>query len=178
MKLTEDMVVKREIVSEFFEEDFLDTDDAILREELKAYAESLGFDADMIEKAIQGKLKDKKRVVEAPPPFPVIPQKQRVEARKRFNEEVNRTAKLLLNRVGLKFAAKDLSLRILPGQAIGNNFAAAVQLVNNAINKKLGIKSGQKGKLKTEDFIKAKESLEEVLDSLTRLLKKRISENG
>lgn len=178
MKLTEDMVVAKEIVSEFFEEDFLDTDDAVLREELKAYAESLGFDADMIEKAIQGKLKGQKRVVEASPPFPIIPQKRRVEARKRFNEEVNRTAKLLLNRVGLKFAGKDLSLCILPGQAIGNNFAAAVQLANNAINKRLGIKSGQKGKLKAEDFIKAKDLLEEVLDSLTRMLKKRISEHG
>ena len=41
MKLREDMVVKRELVSEFFEEDFLDTEDAVLLDDLKADAESL-----------------------------------------------------------------------------------------------------------------------------------------
>jgi len=178
MKLRPDMIVQKEIVSEFFEEDFLDTDDSALLDELKAHAESLGFDAEDILKAIKGKKKSKRRVAEAASPFPILPQKQRQEARKRLTEEVNRTAKLLLNRLDLNFNNKDIAFKIYPGQATGNNFVAAVQLVNGELNKRLGVASGQRGKMKTEDFIRSQDLLEDVLNTLTRLLKKRMTEDG
>ena len=178
MKLRSDMIVDKEIVSEFFEEDFLDTDDAALLDELKAHAESLGFDADDILKAIKSKKKPKRRVTEAAAPFPVLPQKQRREARKRLKEEVNRTAKLLLNRLGLSFSGKDIAFKLFPGRATGNNFVAAVQLVHGELNKKIGVKSGQRDRMKTEDFIRAQELLEDVLNSLTRLFKKRMADDG
>lgn len=178
MKLRSDMIVEKEIVSEFFEEDFLDTDDSALLDELKAHAESLGFDAEDILKAIKEKKKSKRRVTEAAAPFPVLPQKQRREARKRLKEEVNRTAKLLLNRLGLKFNNKNIAFKLFPGRATGNNFVAAVQLVHGELNKKIGVKSGQRDRMKTEDFIRAQELLEGVLNSLTRQLKKRMADYG
>lgn len=178
MKLRPDMIVEKEIVSAFFEEDFLDTDDSALLDELKAHAESLGFDAEDILKAIKGKKKSKRRVIEVAAAFPVLPQKQRREARKRLKEEVNRTAKLLLNRLGLKFNNKDIAFKLFPGRAIGNNFVAAVQLVHGELNKKIGVKSGQRDRMKTEDFIRAQELLETVLNSLTRQLKKRMADDG
>jgi superfamily II DNA or RNA helicase len=178
MKLRPDMMVQKEIVSEFFEEDFLDTEDAVLLDELKAVAESLGFDAEEIGKAITGKKKEKRRITEASAPFPVLPQKKRQEARKRLKEEVNRAAKLLLNRLGIDFSGMDLSFKILPGRATGNNFVAAVQLVNKEINKRIGIKSGERDRLITEDFVKAQELLDDVLNTLTRQLKKRMTELG
>ena len=165
---------------EFFEEDFLDTDDAALLDELKAHAESLGFDAADILKAIKSKKKSKRRVTEASAPFPVLPQKQRQEARKRLTEEVNRTAKLLLNRLDLQFNGRDIAFKLYPGPVTGTNFVAAVQLINKELKKSLekeGI-SGQRDKMKTEEFIRAQELLEDVLNSLTRLLKKRMADDG
>jgi hypothetical protein len=178
MKLRPDMMVHKEIVSEFFEEDFLDTEDAVLLDELKAVAESLGFDPEDIGRAITSKKKEKTRITEASAPFPVLPQKKRQEARKRLKEEVNRTAKLLLNRLGIDFSGMDLSFKLLPGRSTGNNFVAAVQLVNKEINKRIGIKSGQRDRLITEDFVKAQELLDDVLNTLTRQLKKRMAELG
>jgi hypothetical protein len=64
------------------------------------------------------------------------------------------------------------------GRATGNNFVAAVQLVHGELNKKIGVKSGQRDRMKTEDFIKAQELLEGVLNSLTRQLKKRMADDG
>jgi excisionase family DNA binding protein len=178
MKLRPDMIVEKEIVSEFFEEDFLDTDDGVLFEELKAHAESLGFDGEELLEALKRKKKEKRRVTEASAPFPVLPQRQRREARKRLNEEVNRTSKLLLNRLGLDFSGRDIAFKIFPGRTTGNNFVATVQLVHREIDKKLGIKSGQRDRLRTEDFIIAQESLDEVLNSLTRQFKKRTADDG
>jgi len=177
MKLRPDMIVKEEIISQFFEEDFLDTEDEVLLEELKAHAESLGFDGNDLIEAIKKQKKEVRRLKEASAPLPVLPQKQRIEARKRLNEEVNRAAKLLLNRLDLEFNGRDIAFKIFPGLATGNNFVAAVQLVHSGIDKKLGIKSGQRNRLKTEDFIRAQGMLDEILDSLTRQFKKRMAEN-
>jgi len=176
MKLRSDMIVDKEIVSEFFEEDFLDTDDAALLDELKAHAESLGFDASDILNAVKSKKKPKRRIIEAPASFPILPQKQRQEARKRLKEEVNRTAKLLLNRCDLQMNGREIAFKLYPGPVTGTNFVAAVQLVNNELKKQLenlGL-SGQRDKMKTEEFTRAQELMEDILNSLTRLLKKRM----
>jgi excisionase family DNA binding protein len=107
-KLREDMVVSQEIVSEFFEEDFVTSDDASLIAELKAQVEALGYDAEAVN-ALLEKARPSRRRVEASVAFSTNPQRQRQEARRRLNEEVNRCAKLLLNRMGLQFGGLDLS---------------------------------------------------------------------
>jgi len=179
MKLRPDMIVNKEVISEFFEEDFLDTDDDALLDELKAVAESLGFDGkDIIEAALKRKEKSRRKRVPASQPFAVQPQRQRREARKRLDEEVKRTAKILLNRLNLDFAGREIAFKILPGRITGNNFVAAVQLVNNELDKSVGIKRGQRDRLKTEDFVRAQESLDEVLNTLTRRLPRKETEDG
>lgn len=178
MKLREDMVVHKEIVSGFLEEDFIAPDDEVLLEELRDRVESLGFDSDRIVEMLKGRRQETVRRVDASSPFPVIPQKQRKEARVRLNEETKRTAKILLNRLELDISGMELSLEYATGLS-GNNFVAAVQMLNWEVYKRLGIKSGQRGKLKTEDFIRGKDSLDEILNELTRRIKKRMdSDNG
>lgn len=177
MKLREDMVVKHEIVSEFFEEDFLDTEDKALLDELKAQAEALGFDAAKIAEAVQNARSSRVRTVPAGQPFPTLPQKQRQEARRRLKEQVNRAAKLLLNRCELGMSGREIAFKLVPGRTTGNNFAAAVQLVNNEVNKKLGIKGGERDRLMYEDFVHAIDGLDDVLNTLTRLLKGRMSKD-
>lgn len=168
-KIREEMVVNREIVSEFFEEQFINSDDATLVAELKTHAEALGFDADAVEALTQSAQTGTRRVA-ASAPFSAIPQRQRREARKRLNEEVNRAAKLLLNRMDLQFGGSDLVYRYGLG-VTGNNFVAAVQLVNRELDRILEIKSGSRSQLKTEQFVAATKSLDQVLDKLTRQLK-------
>jgi DNA repair protein RadD len=173
-KLGEEMVVNSEIVSELFEEDFVASDDASLIAELKARAEELGFDAEAVG-ALVRQARSGKRRVEASAPFATTPQRQRQEARRRLNEEVNRCAKLLLNRMGLQFGGLELAFKFGIGVS-GSNFVAAVQLVNRELDRALQIEPGSRGQLKTEQFISATQSLEEVLNKLTRRLKAKQEE--
>jgi DNA repair protein RadD len=173
-KLGEEMVVNREIVSELFEEDFVASDDATLIAELKEQAEALGFDAEAVDALVRQAHPGKRRV-EASAAFATNPQRQRREARRRLNEEVNRCAKLLLNRMGLQFGGLELSFKFGVG-VTGNNFVAAVQLVNKELDRTLQINPGSRGQLKTEQFISATQSLEEVLNKLTRRLKAKQEE--
>lgn len=173
-KVREDMVVNEEIVSEFFEEEFVESDDAALIAELKAQAEALGFEAEAVD-ALVSRAKAGKRRVDAAAPFPALPQRQRQEARKRLNEEVNRAAKLLLNRLGLGFGGSDLTFKFGLGVS-GGNFAAAVQLVNRELDRSCGIKPGTRSSLRTEQFVAATASLDKVLDILTRRLKAKEGE--
>ncbi len=177
LKLLPDMIVNREIVSEFFEEDFLRPDDQILIDELAAYAESLGLDADQIREFIAKKSKENTRQVRASSPFPIQPQNQRREARKRLTEQSKQTAKILLNRTALSFAGREMAYKYFQGFS-GNNFVVAVQLVNKEIDKRLGIKSGQRHKLKTEDFERGLGLLEDVLNQMTRNIKGRMNHDG
>ncbi len=171
MRLHPDMIVNNELVSEFFEEQFLDTDDEVLLNELKAQAEALGFDPEQIIEAVKRKKKGDRRIVEASSSYPIVPQRQRREARKRLQEEVKHTAKLLLNRLGLDISGMDISFKLVPGQVAGNNFTAAVQMINRYINKRLNIKPGERSKLTTEEFLRAQRELEDILNVLTRFLK-------
>jgi DNA repair protein RadD len=167
-KLGEEMVVNSEIVAELFEEDFVASDDVTLLTELKAHAEALGFDADSVNTLVREANPNKRRV-EVGSAFAMNPQRQRREARRRLNEEVNRCAKLLLNRLDLKFGGFDIAFKFGLG-VTGNNFVAAVQLVNKELSRALQIEPGSRGHLKTEQFISATQSLEEVLNKLTRRL--------
>lgn len=176
MKLKPDMVVNHEIVSQFFEEEFLDTEDSALLDELKAQAEVLGFDGDDLAEFMKKNKNPKRRKVKASTPFLVQPQQQRREAKKRLQEEVNRTSRVLLNRLGLNFNSREVSFQLAPG-TIGNNFVALVQCINKEVNKRLGIKSGERGKLRTEDYERGMNHLEDILNMLTRQFKKRMSEH-
>jgi excisionase family DNA binding protein len=169
-KLREEMAVSNEIVSEFFEEDMVSPDDESLLQELVAQAEALGFSSEVIE-SLKDKARKDMRPVEAAPSFPVIPQRRRQEAKRRLNEEVKRTAKLLLNRLDLAMGGHELQFKY--GLNItGNNFAASVQLVNRELNRMLGSESGKRATWKTEEFEKGMQVLTKALDTLTRRLKK------
>jgi hypothetical protein len=80
--------------------------------------------------------------------------------------------------LGLDFNGKEIAFKLMPGRATGNNFVAAVQLVNKEVNKRTGVEAGQRDRLKTEDFIRAQEQLEDILNSLTRQFKKMEADNG
>jgi superfamily II DNA/RNA helicase len=175
-KLTPEMVVHQEVISHFFEDDFLSPDDEALVEELKKHAEALGFDADAIVEQLAAK-SQRPRTVEASAGFPVLPQLERREARKRLGEEIKSAAKVLLNRAELSFSGRELSTQLFPGTVSGGNFAAAVQMFSHEVNRELGIKTGKRGTLTTEQLKIAMEQLSAILDTLTRRIMKR-KQNG
>ncbi len=168
-KLRPDMIVHNEIVESLFEETFIDEDDELVLEEIKAHAEELGLDGEVVLRAIKDNKIVKSQATSASAPFPVHPQRQRQEARKRLNEEVKRAASLLLNRTDLSRTGWDIA-KIFPNIR-GVNYVAALQMINHEVTKVLGVNPGDRKKLKTDDYVKAAAALEEILNKMTRRIK-------
>lgn len=171
-RISEQMIVHNEIVDNFLQEDFLDPDDEALQAELKAVAESLGFDTEDLIEYLKKQKTERFKKVPATAPFPVNPQSRRKEARRRLTEFTKHSAKILLNRLNFKMGGYDLKQY---GQ--GPNFTVVVQMINHEINKLLNIKRGERDRLRTEDYQKAMDSMDKIINTLTRRLKKGVS-NG
>lgn len=171
MKIRPDMAVHNEIVGHLFEEEFIDADDELVFEELRRQAEAMGLDAEAVVVAAKAsKKRERMRVAPAPSAFPVNPQQERIEARKRLQEKCKTTARVLLNRVGLNPGGQDLS-RVLLRTLHGANFVAALQLINQRVNTALNIKSGERRTLDTAEYKKGMDLLPEILESAVRLVK-------
>ncbi len=173
MKLGEEMVVNHEIVDRVFEEEFTTAEDTDIVADLERKFESLGLDPalakDVVKKSAQAR--PERQVSEAAQPFAVLPLKQWQEAKKRLNEEAKRTATLLLNRCSLLPAGVELPRKLKPGIGAQNNFVAALQMVNEQIDKRFG--NGKKrAEWATEEFGVATIGLGEILNDLTREVKK------
>jgi len=173
MKLHEGMVVKHEIVEQLFEEEFTTAEDADIKQDLEKKLEALGLDSTLAWQIVEQSRRQahQRSVSQAAEPFSVIPAKQWQEARRRLNEEAKRTAKLLLNRTGLKPDDVDLPYRLKPGFGARSNFIAALQMVNERVNREIG-DGRQRPQWSTEDFTAAIGLLPEVLNSLVREVKK------
>jgi len=173
MKLGEDMVVNSEIVDRVFEEEFTTAEDSDIVADLERKFESLGLDPalakDVVKKSAQAR--PERQVSEAAQPFAVLPLKQWQEAKKRLNEEAKRTAMLLLNRCSMLPAGVELPRKLKPGIGAQNNFVAALQMVNEQIDKRFS--AGKKRAVwATEEFGVATIGLGEILNDLTREVKK------
>lgn len=173
MKLHEGMVVQREIVEQLFEEEFTSVEDADIELDLEKKLEALGLDSTLARQIMeQSRRKAQQRSVSpAAEPFSVIPAKQWQEARKRLNEEAKRTAKLLLNRTGLELEGFELPYKLKPGIGARNNFTAALQMVNEGINKRIG-EGRKRPEWSAEEFTAAIDALSDVLNGLVREIKK------
>ncbi len=172
MKLHEDMVVNYEIVESLFEEDFSSAEDADILADLEKKLEGLGLDPALARQVLEKSRRQSAgpRIAAAAEPFSVIPARQWQESRKRLDEEAKRTAKLILNRTGLRPEGVELPYKLKPGVGARNNFIAAFQMVNQRLTKRTGGK--KRGEWAIEEFQSALESLPEILNALVRELKK------
>lgn len=173
MKLHEDMIVNREIVDRLFEEDVSTAEDIDIIEDLEKKLESLGLDSTLARQILERSRTQPSRpkVTAAAQPFSVIPAKKWQESRKRLDEEAKRTAKLLLNRTGLRPEGVELPFKLKPGIGAKNNFIAAFQMINETITKRVA--NGKKRQeWTTEEFVSALALLPEILDGLVREVKK------
>jgi DNA repair protein RadD len=173
MKLQEEMVVNSEIVERVFEEEFTTAEDSDIVADLERKFESLGLDPalakDVVRKSASAKPQLKES--EAAKPFATLPLRQWQEGKKRLNEEAKRAATLLLNRCGLIPAGVDIPRKLKPGIGAQNNFVAALQMVNEQLDKRFGV-GRKRAEWATEEFGLAIIGLAEILDALTREVKK------
>jgi DNA repair protein RadD len=173
MKLREEMVVNSEIVDRVFEEEFTTAEDSDIVADLERKFESLGLDPTLARDVVRKSASAKPQLKEsdAAKPFATLPMKQWQEGKKRLNEEAKRTATLLLNRCGLLPAGVEIPRKLKPNIGAQNNFVAALQMVNEQLDRRVG--AGRKrAEWTTEEFGVAMIGLGEILDVLTREIKK------
>ena len=160
------LIVHGEIVESLWEEDFTTAENQQIVEDLRERLKLYGLDPDKAEEMVKMAQRDTIRKLAPSEPFPVQPQLEWKETRKRLNEQAKRLAKILLNRFelstsGTEFIYKYTSLN-LSGK---NNYVSALMMVNREINKQLGKERAQAS---TEEFKQILSGLDSLLSTLAR----------
>ena len=168
------VMVSGEIVDSLWEEDFTTAEDKHVVEDLRDKLKALGLDPSEAEEIV--KTSRSTGITRRSPsePFPIQPQREWNEARKRLGEQVQRTAKILLNNTNLQIVGTEIPYKYsaLNAQA-KNNYVAALMMVNNEVNKQLG---KDRKDCSTQEFKTATDSLEKILQLLVRRIKKAQSD--
>ncbi len=165
-----DVVVSGEIIDSLWEEDFSTIEDRHIVEDLKERLEALGLDPSQAEAIVRNSQRPTLIRRKASEPFPTQPQREWEEAKRRLNESVKHTAKILLNNVGLQIQGTEIPYKysILNIRA-KNNFVAAVMMINKEVNESLG---KDRKSWSTSEFKTSIDALEQILQKLVRRLKK------
>ncbi len=170
----ERVVVHDEIVDSLWEEDFTPIEDeqviADLRERLTLYGLDPSQADEMFKKAQQSPMRKKN----ASEPFPVQPQKEWEEAKKRLFEQTQRLAKILLNHVELKMTGHEIPYKYKSLNVSGrDNYVSALMMVNHEINKRLG---KSRTDASTEEIKAVLDGLDDILQTLAKRVRKAKSE--
>lgn len=168
MKLSEPAVVNYEIVNSLIEEQFTSAEQEDIIRELREKLELLGLDPEQAEAIVLAKSTGR-TMSKAAQPFQVLPQREWEAKRKGLNEQVNRAANLLMNRLGINRGGRDL---IALGVAATNNFVAGVTLINKELKQK---NPRPRKEWSVEEFAAAEAGLEDILNALTRRYKGLLS---
>lgn len=161
MRLSDPAVANYEIVDSLIEEDFTSAEDEDLIRELEEKLESLGLDSSKAREIVLNKKSDRK-ITAAAEAYKITPQREWEQLRKGLMQQVNRAAKLLINRLDISYGGRDL---IDKGVSATNNFVACVTLINKEI--KFRHPSDRK-EWSSEEFQEAHQEIEEILNELTR----------
>jgi len=160
MKLAESAVVNYEIVDSMIEEQFTSADQDDIIKELREKLDALGLDPEQAEAIVLAKA-GTRITSKAAQPYQVLPQREWEARRKGLNEEVNRAANLLINRLDVSRGGREL---INTGIAATNNFVACVTLINKELKKKY---PKPRNEWSAEEFGTATSELEGILNTLT-----------
>jgi excisionase family DNA binding protein len=164
MKMSEPAVVNYEIVDSLIEENFTSAEQEDIIKELREKLELLGLDPEQADAIVLAQ-STAKVTSRAAQPFQVLPQREWEARKKGLNEQVNRAANLLTNRLGVNRAGRDL---IALGVAATNNFVACVTLINKELKSR---KPKPRKDWAVEEFVAAESELEDILNMLTRRYK-------
>jgi len=171
MRNAEQAVVNNEIVDSLIEENFTTADDEDLIKDLEQKLESLGLDPSSAKDLVLQQKRSEKKIIKSAEPFQILPQKEWEELRKRLQEKVNRSANMLINRLKLKRNGRKI---VNTGVHAVNDFTACITLINQEIRKK---NPNFRQDWTTEDFNAAIDSLDTIINTLTRVYKKVLNED-
>ncbi len=168
------VVVNGEIIDSLWEEDFTSIEDQQIVADLRERMKLLGLDPSQVEDIVKKSKPGGMIKRPAPESFPVQPQRALEEARKRVGEQSHRLAKILLNHVALGMEGREIPYKYTSLGLTGrSNFVAAVMMVNHEINERLG---KDREDCSVEEFKVILDSLDEILQTLVRRLRKAKSE--
>jgi len=169
MRLSEPAVANYEIVDSLIEEEFTTAEDEDIIRELEEKLESLGLDPAGARDMVLSKSKES-TFSPAAEPFKILPQREWEQLRKGLHDQVNRTATLLINRLNIPRAGRDM---IKKGVRAGNNYTACVTLLNKELKK---ANPKNRKDWTTEEFKNSHDSLEGLLNNLTKTWKGILSD--
>ncbi len=168
------VVVNGEVVDSLWEEDFTSLEDQDIVADLRERMKLLGLDPSQVESIVRNSKPGSMAHRPATASYPVQPQRELEEARKRVHEQSTRLAKILLNHVELQITGTEIPYKYTSLGATGrSNFIAAVTMVNYEINKRLG---KERNECSAEDFKIILSSLDDIVQTLVRRVKKAKSE--
>lgn len=168
------VMVSGEIVDSLWEEDFTTVEDKHIVDDLRDKLRGLGLDPSQAEEIVMTSRTTGITRRSPSQPFPVQPQKEWVETKKRLDERIIRTATILLNNVSLQMAGMEIPYKYHSlNLRAKNNYVGAIMMVNGEINKQLG---KERKDCSTQEFQSATDSLENILQLLVRKIKKAQSD--
>ena len=170
LRTGDQVVVHGEIVDSLWEEDFTSTEDQQVVEDLRERMRLFGLDPSQVEEFVKRSKLPAIRKGKASEPFPVQPQREWEEAKKRLYEQGQRLAKLLLNHAELDMNGTEIPYKYKSLKLAGrSNYVCALMMVNAEINERLG---KSRDEASTEEFKTILDSLNDVLQTLARKLRK------
>lgn len=171
----ERVVVRGEIIESLWEEDFSTVENQQIVEDLRERLKLYGLDSSQADEMVRNAQSTPIRKGVPSEPFLVQPQREWEEARKRLYEQAQRLAKLLLNNVSLEMAGTELIYKYKSLNITGKtNYVSALMMVNTEINKRLG---KERSKASVDEFKQLLDSLDDVLQTLVRRVKKAQSDH-
>jgi len=171
-----DIVVNGEIVDSLWEEDLADMDEKQIVDDLKERLKLYGLDSDKAEEMIKNAKRGgmtRRAPTEA---FPVQPQKELEEAKRRVYEQGSRLAQIVLNNMGLSTGGTELAYKYTSLKARAkNNLVSAIMLINHEINTRLGKDRSQCSSEELKAILDSK-VLDDIVQTITRRIHKAKSE--
>lgn len=160
--VSEPRFVNDEIVESLVEEDFTTADDEDLIRDLAQKLEALGLDPSDARDIFFKKTKGEEKVHQAAEPFPVLPQRQWQELKRRLDEKVKRSGNILLQRLDLKRVGRKLANYGVPA---ASNFAACIILINRELKKEY---PKPRSEWSSDEFRTAMDSLDSIVNALEK----------
>jgi DNA repair protein RadD len=170
----ERVVVHGEIVEALWEEDFTTVEDQQIIDDLRERLKLYGLDPSQAEEMVKKAQVSPLRKRASSEPFPVLPQREWEEARKRLNEQAKRLAKILLNHVELSMTGTELTYKYKSLKLTGkSNYVSALMMVNAEIQKRLG---KDRAETTIDEFREVLANLDALLQTLVRRVRKAKSD--
>lgn len=170
LRAGDQVVVHGEVIDSLWEEDFSSVEDEQIVADLRERLKLLGLDYSRAEEVVRLTQQSPLRKNSPTAPFPVQPQREWEEARKRVHEQAKRLANLLLNHVGLSQSGTEMVYKYKELKLTGkNNYVCALMMVNKEMEKRLG-KDRQQAT--TEELRSVLEDLDPLLQLLARRVRK------